>query len=624
MALISYTKQLRVSELDFEQIKANLKEYFKRRDSKFRDWDWEGSALNNLLDVLAYNTHYNAMLAHLAFNESFMDSAQLRNNVVSHAKLLGYVPRSKKSSQVTLDLVLTPGQTIPAHSKFTSSVDGSEFTFTNDDEISSSPVTIREGTRKTERFTVDETVARQVFSIEDKDIDTDTLVVKVYVSDSAIGTSSFVPFQKFTSFFSVDGSTPVFFLNQNIFGKYEISFGDGNVGLKLEGSNIVEVEYISTAGAAANGCFVFELAGFNGSIQAQSASYGGLDSESIESIRINAPRSLITQNRAVTAVDYMNLIRGVLPNIRGINVWGGEDEAQIALALDPLADVSPYAGKVYISIHPESGNALSAAEKSMVRARLEDLRVFTIQSIFRDPDYTHLYYDVFVRYDQNRSVLGETGIVSNVVSTVEKYSAEMLNRFQAKLSFSNLMYEIQLGDASFLSTLGQTYCYKVWTVPENLDDSQTEVKVEFGFPLYNFNDPDRIPPTIKTKSWTKGATRYYLKDGIGDSQTDRFVYVSLNQDSGVTGSDIKVGKLLYSKGVIIFDGPVLKNYVNEGSTIIEIHAIPNSDDIVPSRNIIISIDSSRTKVVSYGDTNTGILPYNVPSYPRFDGFRTPL
>lgn len=323
--------QFNTTELDFEQIKGNLKEYFKRSDSQFKDWDFDGSGLNNLLDVLAYNTHYNAMNAHLAMNESFLSSAQVRSNVVSRAKLLGYIPSSMTAAGASVNLTLARKLTSAATTyviergdTFKTTIDQVNYTFIvlQDEQTSFNAasntfvfndVRIAQGVLKVRKFPVDNSIVSQKFVIDDTGVDVATMIVRVYESSSS---SNYTIYNSASVTPSIDGDSLIYFLEENTDGRYNISFGNGVLGKMPDNLNIVEIDFLSTKGAEANGATTFQwvngadtIVSGASSVSLNSKSAGGANNEDIESIRFNAPLSYIAQNRAVTADDFRALVK---------------------------------------------------------------------------------------------------------------------------------------------------------------------------------------------------------------------------------------------------------------------------------------------------------------------------
>ena len=334
------TKKLQVTELDFDQIKSNLKQ-FLRNQSEFVDYDFEGSGMAVLLDLLAYNTHYLGFNANMAANEAFLDSAELRSSVVSLSKMLGYTPSSAVSPKAIINLVLTNATgssvTMPAGTKFTTTVDNDTYTYVTNSDNTITPtdgvytfsnIDIYEGTRVTFEYTVDSTNEEQRFVIPNNNVDITTL--GVLIQNSVSDTTSFT-YAKASSQIGVTATSKVYFTQEIEDGKFEIYFGDGVTGVKPSDGNIIKLTYIVTNKSASNTASTFTLSGtvggFTGTVTTVSNSSGGTDAENIASIKLNAPLQFSAQDRAVTAADYKTLVKQIYPAASAIQVWGGEDNS---------------------------------------------------------------------------------------------------------------------------------------------------------------------------------------------------------------------------------------------------------------------------------------------------------
>jgi hypothetical protein len=368
---------IKVTELDFFQIRENLKDFLKssQAQGKFTDYDFDGSGLSLILDLLAYNTHYNAINANMAINEIFLDTAQKRNNVVSHAKALGYLPRSKTSSFAYIDVtVLNPVGTPPAltvdkGTEFLTIVNNKKYTYVNLEAQTISPIAgvykfenlkINQGVLRSTEYLVDSFDDLQYYTIEDPNIDISTLTVKVKENSSVSASTVYTIASNYTSLTS---GTTAYFLQEASEGKYEIYFGDGISGKKLAGGNVIQLEWLSTDAELANGASSFSLSttisgNTNVDIATIYKAAGGGDREDLSSIRFNAPLSYVSQNRVVTADDYKTIIINNYANIETITVWGGEEN-------DP-----PQYGKVYISIKPTNSSALTLVEKQFIKDQI--------------------------------------------------------------------------------------------------------------------------------------------------------------------------------------------------------------------------------------------------------------
>lgn len=506
--------RLNVTELDFDQIKLNLKSYFLRSNSKFKDWDFEGSGLSTFIDVLAYNTHYNAMLAHAAMNETFIDSAQLRSNVVSRAHLLGYTPKSITAPRATVDTVFSFGDTptsfvdpveIARGSTFTTTYNEQPYTYTvlgtqiaiisssgtyEFTQDASKSIELAQGVLETATYIVDNAVPRQFFEIKSKNADMSTL--RVTVKESSTSTNGAITYNQFSSLYGVTGDSQIFFLNERADGIYRVYFGDGYYGQKLGNLNVVTLEYIVTAGEESNGADTFTFAsavtplpsGLSAlSVTTLSASSGGAVEESIESIRYNAPRSLVTQNRAVTAEDYITLISESRNDLESITVWGGDQEE--------LPDetnssgVQIHAGKVYISAKPYSGFSYTPDAKAEILALIDTRRVITAKPAFVDPDYVYLALRVFFAYDYRATALTYNELDSLVRSTVISYTDDVLEKFTGVFRHSKLLTGIDTCSPAIINSAIALNSYKYTPSTASLRNPEiTDVKMDYSTPLY--------------------------------------------------------------------------------------------------------------------------------------------
>jgi hypothetical protein len=594
---------LKVTELDFFQIRENLKTYLKAQ-SKFQDYDFEGSGLSVILDLLAYNTHYNAINANMAMNEIFLDSAQLRNNVVSHSKMLGYVPRSVTSSFAYLDVLVnsptgTPSTlTIDRGTEFTSTVDGSQYTFTVLESQSISPTVgvykfenlkINEGTLKTFSYTVDSFDILQYFEIPDANVDTSSLVVKVKANSS---TTTYDIFTLARNFVDITSSTQAYFLQESKDGKYEVYFGDGIVGANLQPGNVVELEWLSTNGALANGASEFTLASSiqgntNVTIDTLYKAAGGGDREEIDSIKFNAPLSYIAQNRVVTPEDYKAAIINNYPNIETVSVWGGEEN-------DP-----PDYGKAYISVKPKNAETLTETEKLFIKDQILKTRnVVSITPELVDPEYTYIKLEVFFKYDPNltNKTAGELRqIVSDVISN---YNNTELKKFDGVFRYSKISRLIDASDPSILNSTVRVYMQKR-LVPD-IGTAQ-KYTLTFSSPLYASDSNEKI---LSTSSFTYNGFTQYIQDlpqtdNSNDSEGTHIlqIYRLVGDTKQVTIQN--AGYLDADAGIVVitdfnpsaYDG----NYIT-------ITAMPNSNDIAPKRNQLLQIDMSLTTIVPEVDT----------------------
>ena len=457
MATTVSKNRLNVTELDYDQIRANLKT-FMQNQTELVDYDFEGSALSTLIDVLAYNTFYNAFNANVQANELYLDTAQVRNNIVSHAKSLGYLPRSRTSPFADLDVTVnspsgTPSSlTVSRGTKFSSTINNKKFNFVNLESKTISPVggvykfsalRINQGTLKTFTYTVDDSDTRQKYEIPDTNVDTNSMVVKVF--PNAASSNSDI-YSLVSNIVNVSGTSEVYFLQEGLDGKYEIYFGDNSFGKKLSAGNVVSIEYLVTDGIEANNATSFALEGniqgnTNVTLALVNKAAGGAAREDIESIRFNAPLSFLSQNRVVTADDYSTIIKNQYANAETVSVWGGEEN-------DP-----PEYGKVFVSVKPKNAATLTASEKAFIKdSILKPKNIVSITPELIDPTFLYIKLGVFVKYDPNLTSLTAGELTQKVRQVISDYNDTNLKKFDGVFRHSQLLGEIDNADTSILNS----------------------------------------------------------------------------------------------------------------------------------------------------------------------------
>ena len=457
MATTVSKNRLNVTELDYDQIRANLKT-FMQNQTELVDYDFEGSALSTLIDVLAYNTFYNAFNANVQANELYLDTAQVRNNIVSHAKSLGYLPRSRTSPFADLDVTVnspsgTPSSlTVSRGTKFSSTINNKKFNFVNLESKTISPVggvykfsslRINQGTLKTFTYTVDDSDTRQKYEIPDTNVDTNSLVVKVF--PNAASSNSDI-YSLVSNIVNVSGTSEVYFLQEGLDGKYEVYFGDNSFGKKLSAGNLVSIEYLVTDGIEANNATSFALEGniqgnTNVTLALVNKAAGGAAREDIESIRFNAPLSFLSQNRVVTADDYSTIIKNQYANAETVSVWGGEEN-------DP-----PEYGKVFVSVKPKNAATLTASEKAFIKdSILKPKNIVSITPELIDPTFLYIKLGVFVKYDPNLTSLTAGELTQKVRQVISDYNDTNLKKFDGVFRHSQLLGEIDNADTSILNS----------------------------------------------------------------------------------------------------------------------------------------------------------------------------
>ena len=614
---------LNVTELDFDQIKQNLKNYLKTQ-STFTDYDFEGSGLSVLLDVLAYNTHYNAMTAHFALNEAFLDSAQIRGNVVTRAKLLGYTPRStlapKAIVNITVDVTSETGTiptilSLPRGTKLNTIVDGEEYQYvvisnqnaqivdnTITKTFTFSNVTIVEGSYKTLLYRVDNDIENQKFQVSDRDSDTSTLRVRVRENEESSSYDIYTPFE---SLLNVNSTSKVYYLQENSNGFYEIYFGDSVTGYKPNNNNIITLDYVYTSGSESNGATTFSMVdSINGysnvSITTLSKAAGGSDRETTESIRFNAPLTFTSQNRAVTSDDYRSIIQKSFSDIDSISCWGGEDN-------DP-----PNYGKVYISIKPLTAETLTLAQQTEITSViLKGKNVVSITPEIVDPNYTYLELDVFFKYNPNLTDRSSVELSSVVRDTISDYNFNELNKFDGVFRHSQLLRAIDNADPSIQNSTVRPYMFMNITPFYNKDNN---FSLSFTSPFYQSGQSTNN--LISSSSFLINSIPHYFGDTPISGSTNRKVIVyKIVQGQNVT--------VINDAGLIEVDlGKItLNRFRPDDSTPIKITVIPNSLDLAPKRNQLISIDTLSVNITPQIDTialsgSSGTVNYTTTSRLR--------
>tara|TARA_B100001057_G_scaffold102008_2_gene99155 strand:+ start:9256 stop:11109 length:1854 start_codon:yes stop_codon:yes gene_type:complete len=604
-------KRIDVTELDFDNIKDNLKTFLKQQD-QFTDYDFEGSGMSTLLDVLAYNTHYNAVYANVLANEMFLDSADIRNSIVSHAKHVGYTPRSATSPIANLNVVVSDlsGSTAVAArgTSFTTTVDGVSYTYVVKDDTTISPVSgvytfselpVYEGTLVNNKYTVDTSNADQRFLIKNALADTTTLKVTVQNSSTDSTTATYT---KSTDLADVTSTSTVYFLEGVEDEQYEVVFGDGVLGKALSTGNIVTLSYIVTNGADSNGASSFSLSGTiagssSATITTASNSSGGSDPETPDSIRFNAPRQYASQNRAVTAKDYESRVKTIFPNAQSVQVWGGEDNS------------TPVYGRVYISIKPKTGTSVTEADKTDIITQLKDFNVVSITPVIEDVETTFLQLNVDVKYDQKATTKSADSIKSLVQSAITTFNTNNIQQFDQMFRHSKFIETINKVDTAILSNITTVKLHKSFTATTTASTTYT---INFENALYNpHSGHNASGGGVLTSTGFKingDTTNEYFLDEDGDGNVRLYYLVA-----GVrTYANNTQGTINYTTGQVVLNSlfvTEVSNVDGATSTTIRITVTPNSVDVKPVRNQVIEIDETNTTTTVTADdfdTTSGI------------------
>jgi len=589
---MSETKRLDVSEVDFESIRSNLKSFLESQDT-LQDYNFEGSAITSVIDLLSYVTHYNAVNANLGINETFLDTAQFRGSVVGHARQLGFTPRSAAAAIAFLDITVNnPSDTdltLPRGHRFKAKIGNETFNFVTDrdyntETASFSNVKILQGNFKTTEFIFDVNSAER-FVIPDADADTSTLRVEVFDTTAAVSSTIFNEIKELVD---VKADSNVYFLAENPDGLFEISFGDGVIGTALENGNLVRVEYLVTKKAAANGASVFSsIDAIEGntdlSITVNQNASGGDEKESTESIRRNAPLSYASQNRVVVPQDYDAVVRENFPNLDSIKVWGGEDN-------DP-----PKYGKAFVSIKPKDALILTDEEKeTVINDIIRPKSMLTVDTELVDPEFLFITLEVFFKFDPSLTNLTKTQLENKVVTAIETFDEEQLRKFDRVLRYSQLLSVIDNADPAVLNSFARVLVQKRF-VPR-LNVAQT-YELEFSVDLFK-SFGTRPVIFLSTEFTVDGLDDCRFTDVLNNDNTRRIQIVRGSAESPQVVVD-NAGTIEGSKITLVNFQP--ERF--EGSTIV-IECIPNSYNVFGKRNTILTIDCGCPQFKVEGSVDT--------------------
>src|SRR6056300_1110826 len=599
--------KLEISELDFENIKASLRRFLSNQN-EFKDYDFEGSSLSILLDLLSYNTHYLAYNANFVANEMFLDTAELRSSVASLAKLVGYTPNSARAPIADLRLVINDGSgstiSVPAGTKFTTTIDDVSYSFVSIDNKTITPVdgvytlqslNVYEGTYVNYNYTVDTADVDQRFLIPSDRVDTTTLKVSIQNSVSDTTTNTFT---KATSITELDSTSKVYFLQEAEDGQYEIYFGDGVIGQALTDGNIITISYVVTNKTEANGASSFSISGSisgftNITITVNSDAQGGSEPEAISSIKQNVPNFYAAQDRAVTVEDYKVKVKELYANTQAVSAWGGEDND------------TPFYGRVYISILPATGSNLTDATKTSLVTQLKKYSVASVTPVIVDPETTYILLTTTVKYDEQATTKSSETLKSDVTTTITNYNSNTLQKFDGMFRHSKLIGLIDDTDESILSNV-TTVKFRKSFLPTL--GSSTKYTINFNNAFYNPHTGHRtnVGGILQSSGFkiNGDATNVWYLDDDGSGNVRRYRLVG----SVRTYAAQNQGTINYSTGQIILNSlniASIENIRGAASTVIELTIEPNSNDIVPVRNQVLEIDVANSTINVEADTLVG-------------------
>ena len=593
-------KKINVTDLDFDQIKSNLITFLSGQ-SEFQDYDFEGSAMSVLLDVLAYNTHYNALYNNMAINEMFLDSARKRNSVVSLSKMLGYSPRSATSSQATVTVTVNTNNpdvntlVLPAYSQFNTTIDGNNYTFFNTGSVAATSTTgvftfqnivITEGTPLSYNYTVD---TGTNFVIPNANVDLTTLTVRVQESQSS---SVFDTFYAADSLINVDSASKVYWVKEIDDGLYEITFGDGNLGVALSNGNVVRLNYFSSSLDAPNGARVFSYSGgslgvgVTISVVTTGFAANGAAPEDIDSIRFNAPRMYASQNRCVTADDYKAIVYSLFSDAASVSCWGGEDN-------NP-----PVYGKVYICVKPKDADQLTTTQKTQLTSSiLQSRNVVSVIPVIVDPEYINIAITSTVYYNEQATTKSASDIVSLVTNTINAYDINELDRFDGVFRYSKLSRLIDSSDPSITNNITTILLRIALIVRYN---TSAQYLLNLINPIWSSGQPEESFKS--TGFYIAGSDELYYLDDDGVQYVRLFKY---DQNGIKVIVNSSIGNIDYANGIVDIRN---LNITALADVDLEISIRPLSNDVVSALTQIAHIPPELLKITAIPDpTSSGDL-----------------
>jgi hypothetical protein len=625
--------KLNITELDFDTIKNNLVTYFtnvtdEKGQKPYKDYDFQGSALNTLMSILAYNTHYNAMTAHMAVNETFIDSAQLRSSVVSAAKLLGYVPRSATSSRVDASVVITATPTNNSYSLpdslyldrnttfkvsslykvyYYTLKDGATFSRVSGTSTYTLPLvnnvrtklSLVEGQRVTKRYPINGAYDYEKYVIDDENIDMSSLIVRVYPNPN--DTDNAIEYARYENISQTSADAALYYVAENSLGKFEITFGNGIISRKPNPLSVLELEYIVTNGLQANGAGgLFSLVSnpfqntpqiaYSFAINVDGPSSGGSDRESIDEVRSNATSGFVSQNRAVTADDYNSIIVKEFPIIKSVSIWGGEDN-------DP-----PQYGKVFISPSKEEddeeADVLTDSEKKQLMGIIASKKVIAIIPEIVNAERINIVLDVLFKYNSNITTSSKSELENNLrASVITDYNNTQLKGFGKIFRHSEFTKKIDNSSASILNSHVRVFLSKDITIDPT---SYANITVKYGSTLtVDDNIALASYAVTSTTPWEYNGVQVYLADKEDPTSHDkRILYTYSKYPNGSTYVvNDNVGSIVLSSGILTLS-PL---GISDDTINLSIDLIPISDDVVSKRNQIVKINVNRCNVFGYVD-----------------------
>ena len=598
------SSKLKVSELDFDAIKSNLKN-FMGDQNEFADYDFDASALSVLLDLLAYNTHYNAFYLNMVVNEMFLDTASIRNSVVSRAKHLGYTPQSVRGSKAYVDLTITPNDTpativIEKDTQFSSSVNGISYLFATSNSVTlnvnangvytTANVELNQGIPLTHKYTANTKDPDQKFVLPNANTDTSTLTVQIQTSAEDSTTFTYAIANDTTT---INATSNVYFLEEAEDGKFECIFGDDVIGRKPVTGNIVLLSSLIADADNPNGAATFtpvsSVGGYSVvSVSTLATASGGSARDSIKKIKFNAPRSYQAQNRAVTINDYKRILERDYPAAESVVVWGGETN-------DP-----PVYGKVYLAIKPTSGLTLSTSTKNFIKDTvLSNRNVVSVSPEITDPDYLYVTIDTKVKYDSTNTTLTAGSIESLLTNTIYQYGQSELGLFADQFRYSPLIKKIDETESAIESSLTTIKLRRSFAPSLNVASSYT---LKFSNEIPTVSGVSQISSTLFSHYDDDDTLRTdcSLQDANGVLQ----VFRTSGASTIVVANN--VGTVTYASGNVALSSfkPIV---IADGTANVEVTVSLESNDISPLREQILLISNNDITISMFDTGGSGTV-----------------
>ena len=592
--------KITVSDLDFDQIKTNLKSYLQSQD-QFSDYNFDGSGLSVLLDILSYNTHYNALYTNLAINEMFLDSASKRDSIISIANNYGYLPASRRCSVATISMTANAGTsvaqtiTIPKYSAFSAALSGVDYVFFNRDEITGNKLNeqyifnefdIYEGTPVIEKFNV---LDNMEYILQNPNIDTSTIRVFVQPTADSLNLDTYAYAETIVG---LTDTSKVFFIREIDGNKYELRFGKNNLGMEPAPGSVVHIEYMVTNGEEANGINLFSYNGptLTGStiITLISSAVNGGEIESNDEVKYNVSRKFRTQNRAVTAEDYTDIIKNNYNDIDSVSCWSGDEV------------IPPQYGKVFIALKPKSGPFLIPSEKAyIIENILKPRAVIGAYPEILDPIYNNIQIECAIYYDPNTTNKSSADLINEVRSSILDYNTKNLKKFDGILRYSKLIQEIDNSDPSILNNITTV---KIRRSVDVIFGSFVRYVIELNNPIYNSGVPEEA--IITNGFYIDNTDRIYYIDDDGVGNLRLFYYSQDTYNKIFVNSNY--GTVNYDAGIITVNNMNVENTVESD---LEFIVIPHSNDVISKHDQLSLISENHLNITAIRETRLQSRPF---------------